>query len=335
MMPSRIWKRIAFKNLLILESTGLTFVGVDGEIARTAVGRRHESPFESGRETGAAASTQTPPLAPAQRLLWAPSRRPLPPPASHRPRGTTRRSAADAVGRQQIAVNAVGNRRNWRSWRTSRRSRLRATSRNDRKYSVGDQFEIRIAVDLDDRRSTARAQAFDLGDCEASVGCSGARFDSELLFQSRAPGRARRAGSMEVGTDLQDGLGLAANCTTSKTRRLRQLRPRACRNARPLPHRLRGRARRRRPAPVQRIEQRTARIGEVRNLRRGFSRESQPTEPLIHRSHSPPIMLIMSKVGTTSASCLPIIILESGDIFEKLGARQRHFQGLPVPSLTM
>ena len=49
---------IAFKDLPVLEGTRLAFVGVDGEIARTAVGRRHEGPLETGRETGAAASAQ-------------------------------------------------------------------------------------------------------------------------------------------------------------------------------------------------------------------------------------------------------------------------------------
>src|SRR5690606_35297432 len=54
-----------------------------------------------------------------------------------------------------------------------------------------------------------------------------------------------------------------------------------------------------------------------------------------HRSHSPPIMLIMSKVGITSASICPWIMGVRACVLEKLGERARSLYGLPEPSLTM
>ena len=50
--------RIALHDLPVFEGTRLAFIGVDGEVARTAVGRRHEGPLEPGGEACAAAAAQ-------------------------------------------------------------------------------------------------------------------------------------------------------------------------------------------------------------------------------------------------------------------------------------
>src|ERR1700744_1203051 len=52
--------RVMPHDLAVLAGTGLRFVGIDDEIAWTTVGRflGHERPFQTGRKTGPAASTQ-------------------------------------------------------------------------------------------------------------------------------------------------------------------------------------------------------------------------------------------------------------------------------------
>src|SRR5712692_8623971 len=50
--------RVAFHYLPILEGSRLALVRVDGEVARPAVVRRHERPFEPGAEASAATAAK-------------------------------------------------------------------------------------------------------------------------------------------------------------------------------------------------------------------------------------------------------------------------------------
>src|SRR5262245_17601919 len=100
------------------------------------------------------------------------------------------------------------------------------------------------------------------------------------------------------------------------------------------------------PAPtllldeVQRGQEHGSLLGVLRKLPadplRELGRQWHPpnTARECQRSHSPPIMLIMSNVGTTSANMAPWTIRDSACVFEKLGERARHLYGFPDPSLT-
>src|SRR5690606_30626508 len=71
--------------------------------------------------------------------------------------------------------------------------------------------------------------------------------------------------------------------------------------------------------------------GDLR-LARAAPRVSGSGRLRAHRSHSPPIMLMKSKVGIRSASIAPCSIFGIGWRLIRLGGRQRTFHGWAVPS---
>src|SRR6185503_6320194 len=83
--------------------------------------------------------------------------------------------------------------------------------------------------------------------------------------------------------------------------------------------------------------ERTRRFEHVRALGDGdaltIDRESDSL--LAHLSHSPPIMLIMPKIGTTSAMRWLWISWPAVDRWTNDGDRQYALYGRPVPSATM
>jgi len=81
-----------------------------------------------------------------------------------------------------------------------------------------------------------------------------------------------------------------------------------------------------------------ARIVGAADLVAGLAERPPDRRPLdsaiAHRSHSPPIMLMKSKVGIRSASSAPRSMSGIGATLMKLGGRQRTFQGTAEPSET-
>ena len=199
--------RIALHDLPVLEGTRLAFVGVDGEIARTAVGRGHERPLESGGEAGAAASAQPRVLDHRGDVL-----------GFHRARFDHRLVAASlfiffysqallAVGRQQIALDPFGNlrnrgRRRMRSDRGLRRCEHRGQIVRRHALDVG------IAIDLDHRRGAARSEALDLDDCETAVSGRSAGLGAEPFFGLAHQSTRAVEAAWQSHADLDRGRGL-------------------------------------------------------------------------------------------------------------------------------
>ena len=117
-------ERIARHDLAILESAGLALVGVDRQVARARVARRHERPLKPGDETGAAAAAQVGILHQRGEVLGRNRAR-----LAHRFEPAVsavflERQPFLVPARQQVAVDAVGNARDNRRGASSRARRV-------------------------------------------------------------------------------------------------------------------------------------------------------------------------------------------------------------------
>ena len=212
--------RIVAEDVAVLAGAGLAFVGVDDEIARPVACLRHERPFETGRETGAAAAAQ-PRILTSSTIQSRPLRiSSLVPSQSPRARAPARRQVVLAVeiGEDAVLVSAAltcsprnsgrGERRRppagAEPWRPVSEPSGGVSPRASASisFSVDGAVEVlvEIVVDLQDRRVDAGAEALDLDQRELSVGRGLADPDAELLLAGRddfvraaQPARRRRA----------------------------------------------------------------------------------------------------------------------------------------------